>query len=69
MTVQIKTQGQGTGDLLRPIRLNAAARGVVKDSGGGGGGVPLCTGLRSRATQSKDEIRMRAQYIDSEGRL
>ena len=37
MTVQIKTQGQGMGDLLRPIRLNVAARGVVKDSGGGGG--------------------------------
>ena len=52
MTVQIKTQGQGKGDLLRSIRLNAAARGVVKDSGGGG--VPPCTGLRSRATQSKD---------------
>ena len=38
MTVQMETQGQGTGDLLRPIRLNAAAWGVVKDSGGGGGG-------------------------------
>ena len=37
MTVQIKTQGQGMGELLRSIRLNAAARGVVKDSGGGGG--------------------------------
>ena len=24
------------GDMLRPIRLNAAAWGVVKDSGGGG---------------------------------
>ena len=37
MTVQIRTQGQVMGDLHRPIRLNAAARGEVKDSGGGGG--------------------------------
>ena len=36
MTVQMWTQGQGMGDLLRPNRLNAAAWGVVKDSGGGG---------------------------------
>ena len=35
MTVQMQTQGQGTGDLLRPIRLNAATWGVVKVSGGG----------------------------------
>ena len=55
------------GDMLRPIRLNAAAWGVVKDSGGGG--VPLCTGLRSRAMQCKDRIRTRAQSADSVGRL
>ena len=36
MTLQIKTKGQGMGELLRTIRLNAAARAVVNDSGGGG---------------------------------
>ena len=35
--MQTETQGQGMGDVLRPIRLNAAAWGVVKDSGGGSG--------------------------------
>ena len=55
MTVQIKTQGQGMGDLLRPIRLNAAARGVVKDSGGGGGSTVYWPSEQGNAKQGLNQ--------------
>ena len=53
MTVQKKTQGQGMGDSLRPIRLNAAARGVVKDSGGGGFHCVLAFGAGQRKARTE----------------
>ena len=55
MTVQKKTQGQGMGDSLRPIRLGAAAWGVVKDSGGGGGSTVYWPSEQGKAKQGLNQ--------------
>ena len=43
------------GDMLRPTRLNAAARGVVKDSGGGGGSTVYWPSEQGNAKQGLNQ--------------
>ena len=51
------------GDLLRPIRLNAAARGVVKDSGGRGFHRALAFGAGQRKARTESGRGPRVQTV------
>ena len=53
------------GDLLRPIRLNAAARGVVKDSGGGEFHCVLAFGAGQRKATTHSGRGPRVQTVEA----